>query len=150
MWGCCIFFFSSRRRHTRCALVTGVQTCALPICLRAVTEEGSRLFQRNSWFGLRQQRFRGEGTEYESLAEYQPGMDRRAIDWNASARHVKLLAKEYRDERDNRAVLAIDSGRPMAEPVGGVPRVARAVSAARLPAYVGLKKNARLRCFYFA
>src|SRR3546814_4481563 len=28
-WVC--FFFSSRRRHTRCALVTGVQTCALPI-----------------------------------------------------------------------------------------------------------------------
>src|SRR3546814_20511859 len=31
MW---VFFFSSRRRHTRCALVTGVQTCALPICFR--------------------------------------------------------------------------------------------------------------------
>src|SRR3546814_6451578 len=29
-----IFFFSSRRRHTRCALVTGVQTCALPIWRR--------------------------------------------------------------------------------------------------------------------
>src|SRR3546814_3329848 len=29
-----IFFFSSRRRHTRCALVTGVQTCALPISKR--------------------------------------------------------------------------------------------------------------------
>src|SRR3546814_5752122 len=28
----CVLFFSSRRRHTRCALVTGVQTCALPIC----------------------------------------------------------------------------------------------------------------------
>src|SRR3546814_2896663 len=28
----CVCFFSSRRRHTRCALVTGVQTCALPIC----------------------------------------------------------------------------------------------------------------------
>src|SRR3546814_4634154 len=27
----CVFFFSSRRRHTRCALVTVVQTCALPI-----------------------------------------------------------------------------------------------------------------------
>src|SRR3546814_7652659 len=27
------FFFSSRRRQTRCALVTGVQTCALPICI---------------------------------------------------------------------------------------------------------------------
>src|SRR3546814_10091100 len=30
-WVFCCFFFSSRRRHTRCALVTGVQTCALPI-----------------------------------------------------------------------------------------------------------------------
>src|SRR3546814_3762021 len=29
-----VFVFSSRRRHTRCALVTGVQTCALPICDR--------------------------------------------------------------------------------------------------------------------
>src|SRR3546814_5779275 len=29
--GCFFFCFSSRRRHTRCALVTGVQTCALPI-----------------------------------------------------------------------------------------------------------------------
>src|SRR3546814_10611416 len=48
---CCLvlFFFSSRRRHTRCALVTGVQTCALPICdaraarrTSAVTPEFSR------------------------------------------------------------------------------------------------------------
>src|SRR3546814_6953409 len=31
-----LFFFSSRRRHTRCALVTGVQTCALPILLGVI------------------------------------------------------------------------------------------------------------------
>src|SRR3546814_3550561 len=31
-----MFFFSSRRRHTRCALVTGVQTCALPILAKAM------------------------------------------------------------------------------------------------------------------
>src|SRR3546814_4366527 len=31
-----VFFFSSRRRHTRCALVTGVQTFALPICFARV------------------------------------------------------------------------------------------------------------------
>src|SRR3546814_3194398 len=35
-----MFFFSSRRRHTRCALVTGVQTCALPIWLSAVGSSG--------------------------------------------------------------------------------------------------------------
>src|SRR3546814_6859191 len=32
-----LFFFSSRRRHTRCALVTGVQTCALPIYVNVGT-----------------------------------------------------------------------------------------------------------------
>src|SRR3546814_11682129 len=36
-----MFFFSSRRRHTRCALVTGVQTCALPICNTASVRESS-------------------------------------------------------------------------------------------------------------
>src|SRR3546814_4330046 len=34
---CVFFFFSSRRRHTRCALVTGVQTCALPISTPKLT-----------------------------------------------------------------------------------------------------------------
>src|SRR3546814_8095353 len=40
-----LFFFSSRRRHTRCALVTGVQTCALPIWLSSAENElGKRSF----------------------------------------------------------------------------------------------------------
>src|SRR3546814_2627107 len=34
-----VWFYSSRRRHTRCALVTGVQTCALPISLFCSTAE---------------------------------------------------------------------------------------------------------------
>src|SRR3546814_10900483 len=43
------FFFSSRRRHTRCALVTGVQTCALPISY----EEGrDRSFLLQNLMGL--------------------------------------------------------------------------------------------------
>src|SRR3546814_5058380 len=40
---CSCFFFSSRRRHTRCALVTGVQTCALPILYPVV--RSSSMFQ---------------------------------------------------------------------------------------------------------
>src|SRR3546814_10733958 len=36
----CFFFFSSRRRHTRCALVTGVQTCALPISRERLERAG--------------------------------------------------------------------------------------------------------------
>src|SRR3546814_2553685 len=38
-----VFFFSSRRRHTRCALVTGVQTCALPIFY--VSNDGRYMLQ---------------------------------------------------------------------------------------------------------
>src|SRR3546814_1984478 len=56
---CCsylfVFFFSSRRRHTRCALVTGVQTCALPISpCRARTTACSRAAGRNPclWFPM--------------------------------------------------------------------------------------------------
>src|SRR3546814_10367936 len=37
-----IFFFSSRRRHTRCALVTGVQTCALPISVHCASPASAR------------------------------------------------------------------------------------------------------------
>src|SRR3546814_12345454 len=44
-----MFFFSSRRRHTICALVTGVQTCALPISTwtrpTPATRSGSDLFE---------------------------------------------------------------------------------------------------------
>src|SRR3546814_4667495 len=38
-----MLFFSSRRRHTRCALVTGVQTCALPICSFVTPLDGAGL-----------------------------------------------------------------------------------------------------------
>src|SRR3546814_3752830 len=44
------FFFSSRRRHTRCALVTGVQTCALPILPVHLADEAKR--EMKLGFGL--------------------------------------------------------------------------------------------------
>src|SRR3546814_2012726 len=43
MW--LFFFFSSRRRHTRCALVTGVQTCALPISQETLTGAGHEVVE---------------------------------------------------------------------------------------------------------
>src|SRR3546814_2170256 len=43
------FFFSSRRRHTRCALVTGVQTCALPISVLVFADGLKRKNLRGDW-----------------------------------------------------------------------------------------------------
>src|SRR3546814_7857957 len=56
------FFFSSRRRHTICALVTGVQTCALPI-----SREGRNPFSLCVWLEAKvkvDSRFRGNDGKY--------------------------------------------------------------------------------------
>src|SRR3546814_5997573 len=47
-----MFFFSSRRRHTRCALVTGVQTCALPIFEERFTGRPTLLILDEAWVFL--------------------------------------------------------------------------------------------------
>ncbi|WP_033921361.1 DUF58 domain-containing protein [Sphingomonas sp. 37zxx] len=113
-------------------------------------EQGMRQYLRSAQFGTRMRTESGDGQEFQALTEFQPGMQRRAIDWKASARHLSLYAREYRTERDHAVVLAIDSGRAMADPVDGVPRVDRAVSAALLAAFVALKSGDRVRLFGFA
>src|SRR3546814_16724886 len=47
-----VFFFSSRRRHTRCALVTGVQTCARPILVRLTATSMTKKKRRAAWSAL--------------------------------------------------------------------------------------------------
>lgn len=118
----------------------------LPILpdIRPVHERGTALFQRHALQGLIAQLDRGDGSEFETLVEFRPGMDRRAIDWKQSARHTKLHAKQYRPERNSQIVFAIDAGRQMSDPVAGVPRVDRAVSAALLMGWVALKLGDRV------
>ncbi|MDB5674132.1 MAG: hypothetical protein JWM65_1114 [Sphingomonas bacterium] len=112
--------------------------------VRPVRERGAQIFQRHAINGLIAQVDRGDGADFDALVEFRSGMDRRAIDWKQSARHFKLHAKEYRTERNNQIVFAIDAGRQMSEPVGGLPRVDRAVSAMLLTAWVALKLGDRV------
>jgi len=109
-----------------------------------------QLLLRDAQFGLVARRIRGEGTQFEALAEYQPGMDRRRIDWKASARHARLLAKEMETERNLPVVFAFDCGPAMSEPIAGLPRIDRAVSAALTTAFVALKAGDRVALFGFA
>src|SRR3546814_9962791 len=61
------FFFSSRRRHTRCALVTGVQTCALPIYLQWALGVGRYLsLQHHSTLAV-QAILSGEDKQFDHL-----------------------------------------------------------------------------------
>ncbi len=107
-------------------------------------------FLRDAQFGLIARRIRGEGTQFEALSEYEAGMDRRRIDWKASARHTALYARENEAERDNQIVFAFDCGQAMCEPVDGLARLDRAISAALTAAYVALKGGDRVALFGFA
>jgi uncharacterized protein (DUF58 family) len=107
-------------------------------------------FLRDSQFGIVARRLRGEGSLFEALAEFQPGMDRRRIDWKSSARHGLLYARENEAERNNQIVLAFDCGQAMCEPVAGLPRIDRAVTAALTTAWVALKTGDRVALFGFA
>ena len=117
--------------------------------IRPVRQASAQFLQRDALHGITAQLQVGEGSEFEALTEYKPGMDRRAIDWKQSARHTDLIAKEYRTERNNNIVLAIDAGRAMGDPIAGVPRVDRAISAGLLTAFVALKEGDRVSFFGF-
>jgi uncharacterized protein (DUF58 family) len=117
--------------------------------IRPVHERGAKLFQRHALQGLMTQLDRGDGTDFDTLVEFRAGMDRRSIDWKQSARHQKLHAKEYRTERNNQIVFAVDSGRQMSEPVGGIPRIDRAVAAMLLTGWVALKLGDRVALHSF-
>jgi uncharacterized protein (DUF58 family) len=118
--------------------------------LSPVRSPDLQTFLRNAEVGLIARRIRGEGTQFEALSEYEPGMDRRRIDWKASARHSRLYARENESERNNQIVFAFDCGQAMCEPVDGLPRIDRAVSAALTCAYVVLKGGDKCALFGFA
>ncbi|MEQ8410076.1 MAG: DUF58 domain-containing protein [Erythrobacter sp.] len=118
--------------------------------LSPVRSKELQTFLRNERSGLIARRIRGEGTQFEALSEYEPGMDRRRIDWKASARHNHLYARENESERNNQIVFAFDCGQAMCEPLDGLPRIDRAVSAALTCAYVALKGGDRTALFGFA
>jgi uncharacterized protein (DUF58 family) len=117
--------------------------------IQGVKAQAARLFARDAAFGLKVQRDIGEGSEYQTLREFQSGMDPRSVDWNQSARHRLLLSKEYSTERNHPVILALDTGRLMSEPVAGAPRVDRALNAALLLGYVSLKVGDRVGLFAF-
>jgi uncharacterized protein (DUF58 family) len=66
--------------------------------------------------GAREIRRRGQGTEFESLRDYQEGDSIRVIDWRATSRNrqvdgrPKLIVRDYREEQDQQVLFIIDSG----------------------------------------
>jgi uncharacterized protein (DUF58 family) len=117
--------------------------------VRGVQNAALQFFAHDAIYGVKAQRQRGEGSEFEALRDYVPGADPRHIDWKRSARHRKLLVKEFDTERNHPVVIAFDSGHLMLEPIDGVPRIDHAVNAGLLLSWISLRAGDLVGVFGF-
>ena len=93
---------------------------------------------RLSQMGILQRRRRGAGMDFQQLRDYRLGDSLRRVDWKATARMHRLIAREYQDERDQAIVIVLDCGRRMATSDGELSHFDAALNAALLLAHVGL------------
>lgn len=117
--------------------------------IAGVKEHALRLFARDAPLGAKPLLDAGEGSDFHALKEFQTGMDLGDIDWKQSARHGKLVGREYRTERNHHVLVALDTGRLMSAPAAGLPRIDRAINAALLLAFASLRLGDRVGLFAF-
>jgi uncharacterized protein (DUF58 family) len=99
--------------------------------------------------GQRSVKFVGEGSEFDAMREYVPGLDHRAISWRATARHRKLVCQDFRAERNHQVVVAFDTGHLMAEPLAGIPKLDHAIHTGLVLAYTCLRTGDRVGLYAF-
>ncbi len=116
---------------------------------RAVKHTALQFADPMALYGIKPQRQQGEGSEFEALREYVPGLDPRSIDWKHSARHRSLVCKEFRSERNHQIVLAFDTGHLMSEPLEGLTKLDHAVNAGLQLGYVSLRAGDRIGVYGF-
>jgi uncharacterized protein (DUF58 family) len=80
--------------------------------------------------GFRKLRLRGGGGEFDSLREWVPDDEFRAIDWKATARRGKIMVAQYDVERSQNVMLVLDAGRLMTPRIGPQRKFDYAVTAA--------------------
>lgn len=132
----------------RYRMAMGVKIHILP-SIRAAQGAALRFSAIDAVLGVKAQRELGTGTEFDALRDYVPGLDRRTIDWKHSARHYRLVSKEFRTERNHQIIFAFDTGHLMQEPLAGIPKLDHAINAALMLGYVSLKAGDRVGMLAF-
>jgi uncharacterized protein (DUF58 family) len=100
--------------------------------------------------GLRNVRHLGEGRLFEGLREWVPGDDTRIIDWKATARRGKPIARQFEDERREQVLIVIDAGRLLTAESDGVPRLEGVVTAALRLAHAAVEQDDNVGLMVFA
>jgi uncharacterized protein (DUF58 family) len=94
----------------------------------------NRFFLRG--YGSRTSARLGKGREFDRMRDYVRGDELRDVAWKATARHGRLIVREYRLDRSQDILLCLDTGHRMAARAGQITRLDHAVNASMLLAYV--------------
>jgi uncharacterized protein (DUF58 family) len=93
---------------------------------------------RLSEMGLKLWRLKGREGEFERLREYRLGDEIRQIDWRATAKHRKLISREFTTERNQNVVVLLDCGRSMRNETDGISHLDRGLNASIILSYIAL------------
>jgi len=78
----------------------------------------------------------GKGRDFDRLRDYVSDDDYRDIAWRASARHGRLIVREFRIDRSQDVLLCLDQGHRMAARVAQITRLDHAVNASVIISYI--------------
>ncbi|WP_096087052.1 DUF58 domain-containing protein [Agaribacterium haliotis] len=94
-----------------------------------------------SQLGIHLNQRRGEGLDFHQLREFRPGDALRQVDWKATSRALKPIAREFQDERDQELIFLIDNGRRMRSKDGELSHFDHCLNALLLCAWVALRQG---------
>lgn len=94
-----------------------------------------------SLMGIIKKRRRGEGQDFHQLREYREGDALRQINWKATARSLKLISREYQDERDQDIIFMLDCGHRLLAKDDELSHFDHVLNAILLLSYVALRQG---------
>ena len=100
--------------------------------------------------GLKAWRLRGRGGEFERLREFRREDELRDVDWKATAKHQKLITREFNVERNQNIVFMLDCGRSMTNESEGLSHLDRGLNAAIILSYIALGQGDNVALMAFS
>ena len=100
--------------------------------------------------GLKLWRLRGREGEFERLREYRLEDELRHIDWKATAKHQRLISREFTVERNQNIVFLLDCGRSMCNETEGISHLDRGLNAAIILSYIALGQGDNVALLAFS
>ena len=100
--------------------------------------------------GLKLWRLKGQGGEFDRLREYRREDEMRHIDWKATAKHDRLISREYTVERNQNIVFLLDAGRSMHNETDGISHLDLGLNAIVILSYIALGQGDNVSLLAFS